>query len=411
MAIGIATVGAILSAYAAVKSHVNTAKDTVNNKADDLGQELGLKGSDYLKLLSTQGSITSLIGDSVIEPTIVLAESLRGGEVIDGVIDAEVDTFINLYIKSFETLFRLYGLDAQTALTLLSSKNKTMASIRAAGTAIGLEDLKSLDTLPEFDLEDSNRTTITTTVTYKDEKGKVRSSSRSKTRGKGVNSAVEKDNLIIKKFSITIDVKSNRDNPKDNGNLVTTETDSTFKFDLLCKANIRYVPDRDFINLAKAENKTDKSFLARLTQWRASEIDWIDFFTGRDLLREDKRARIQDNSKLLKELDKRVNDSEATLAHKKVLGYGRFYNIIIIDNRLQKQLETILRGKFRSERVKDRWLDTFKSLIGVVYDKDYETVSTYVKDLSGEVELGFKKFKSKHKNDNSDLIKFLMSRG
>ena len=93
-------------------------------------------------LYSYDGSITKLLSDYIVEPTIVVSRELRDTEVLPKVIQAQVDVFASYYAQAFNVLSNVYEQDPLTSVKLLASSGKdTYSTLKDMATDAVLKDL------------------------------------------------------------------------------------------------------------------------------------------------------------------------------------------------------------------------------------------------------------------------------
>lgn len=88
--------------------------------AADSTQELIKKGKLNLE---TRGSITSLLSETIIVPTIYVSRELEMHPDIDKIINLNVDILATMVSRAFVLLTQLKGLKATTAFDVLNQKN------------------------------------------------------------------------------------------------------------------------------------------------------------------------------------------------------------------------------------------------------------------------------------------------
>lgn len=77
---------------------------------------------DKRTLLEARGSIMRILSPFIIEPSIVVSDSLKEQNDIQKIIDLNVDMFTAFYAQVFNVLVNVHGLDGKVVFDILSSK-------------------------------------------------------------------------------------------------------------------------------------------------------------------------------------------------------------------------------------------------------------------------------------------------
>ena len=324
------------------------------------------KNEKELNLLLSQGSMTKLLSEFIIEPKIVVSKTLKTHASIDDVINAEIDIFVSLYTRVFDMMLSVYGFDAAFALNTLSSRD-TYGDAITFESDMKLLKIASSDT-PTFPLD--------VVPTVENEKG-----------GKKVIREVELSSAV-------------------------TDTDGKsvpLKIKVLVVASIVYAGSQDIYRMIDVN--TDRNNIgSRIDDYRAGAISLMNLITANDLVKEYKKNRIKDTSGLLKAVEARKTKSTAKLLTNKAIGFSKFYQMIIISNAEKEYVERLIGGKLSNRRFKDKLLDHTASLSISVMDDDYELLEIFLKDLADSIPVPYKKLKNGKKDDVSEVLKFMMNK-
>jgi hypothetical protein len=366
-------VGSIFGAL----SGVGQALDFI---AADSTQDLIKKGKLNLE---TRGSITRLLSETIIVPTIYVSRELEMHPDIDKIINLNIDILATMVSRAFVLLTQLKGLKATTAFDVLNQKN-VMSGL--------LSDVKKEDEVYE---------------NFRNSKGftfgkKVSAGLLNNNKKPLENSASIKDqgpNFSVPSiYSKDIDFIINVDG-KDKGVKIT----------MSIKARIEFISLRELTD-ALVDRSYDKSFIERIWDIKAGLVPAKNLFIPTDLWEEYKKQLIKDDKDLLKRAEQKDNISVSKLVTTGVQGLNTYLGSLIITADDLEDIEVkVLRGKVNNEAKKDKLLtDTRSSLLNVV-DTSYNKLRILTKDNDGDTILGLNSIKKKSDgNDIAELFKMLM---
>ena len=344
--------------------------------AADSTQELIKKG----KLnLSTRGSITSLLSETIIVPTIYVSRELEMHPDIDKIINLNVDILATMVSRAFVLLTELKGLKATTAFDVLNQKN-VMSGLQS--------DLKK---------EDEVYDNFTKTKGF--------------TFGKEVSAGLLNDNkntATIKDQGPNFSIPSIYS--KDIDFVINVDgKDKSVKIAMSIKARVEFVSVKELTD-ALVDRSYDKSFMERLLDVKAGLISAKNLFIPTDLWEEYKKQLIKDDKDFLKRAEQKDNTSVSKLVTSGVQGFNTYLGSLIVTADELEDIEVkVLRGKVNNEAKKDKLLtDTRSSLLNVV-DTSYNKLRILTKDNDGDTILGLNSIKKKSDgNDIAELFKMLM---
>lgn len=354
--------------------------------AADSTQELIKKGKLNLE---TRGSITSLLSETIIVPTIYVSRELEMHPDIDKIINLNVDILATMVSRAFVLLTELKGLKATTAFDVLNQKN-VMAGLQS--------DLKKED-----EVYDNFTKTKGFTFGKQVSVGLLNDKKNKDKKNKEIeNKATIKDqgpNFSIPSiYSKDIDFVINVDG-KGKG----------VKIAMSIKARVEFISTRELTD-ALVDRSYDKSFMERLLDVKAGLISAKNLFIPTDLWEEYKKQLIKDDKDLLKRAEQKDNVSISKMVTTGVQGLNTYLGSLIITADDLEDIEVkVLRGKVNNEAKKDKLLtDTRSSLLNVV-DTSYNKLRILTKDNDGDTILGLNSIKKKSDgNDIAELFKMLM---
>jgi hypothetical protein len=344
--------------------------------AADSTQELIKKGKLNLE---TRGSITSLLSETIIVPTIYVSRELEMHPDIDKIINLNVDILATMVSRAFVLLTQLKGLKATTAFDVLNQKN-VMSGLQS--------DLKR---------EDEVYDNFTKTKGF--------------TFGKQVSAGLlndKKSNATIKDQGPNFSIPSIYS--KDIDFIINVDgKDKGVKVAMSIKARVEFISVKELTD-ALVDRSYDKSFMERLLDVKAGLISAKNLFIPTDLWEEYKKQLIKDDKDLLKRAEQKDNISISKLVTTGVQGLNTYLGSLIITADDLEDIEVkVLRGKVNNEAKKDKLLtDTRSSLLNVV-DTSYNKLRILTKDNDGDTILGLNSIKKKSDgNDIAELFKMLM---
>lgn len=344
--------------------------------AADSTQELIKKGKLNLE---TRGSITSLLSETIIVPTIYVSRELEMHPDIDKIINLNVDILATMVSRAFVLLTQLKGLKATTAFDVLNQKN-VMAGLQS--------DLKKED-----EVYDNFTKTKGFTFGKQVSAGLLNDNSNKATiKDQGPNFSIPSIYSKDIDFVINVDGK-----------------DKSVKIAMSIKARVEFISVKELTD-ALVDRSYDKSFMERLLDVKAGLISAKNLFIPTDLWEEYKKQLIKDDKDLLKRAEQKDNISVSKLVTTGVQGLNTYLGSLIITADDLEDIEVkVLRGKVNNEAKKDKLLtDTRSSLLNVV-DTSYNKLRILTKDNDGDTILGLSSIKKKSDgNDIAELFKMLM---
>jgi len=142
-----ATMAAVSMGVSAAMDITSKVIKIVNAPKSEDAIRLAQSGG-YIDLLTTNGSITKLLSKFIVEPTIIVSNSLKDEEVTEKLANINVDLFASYYLQAFEVLRTLYGVEERMIIDLLGTHNGALNSVsgtmRVAGNinrSLSREDL------------------------------------------------------------------------------------------------------------------------------------------------------------------------------------------------------------------------------------------------------------------------------
>lgn len=310
------------------------------------------KSAEGRELLLTNGNLITLVNNMIVEPRIIIPKSLKNHEMINNIIDRQISTFVGLYSLGFKHMISNMGVDVNTTIRLLSSNKE-----------FDLKELNSM-TAMSFHGDEFNFDDITIEADKSD------------------------DGAFPYIRTTYIDI--------DDGK-------KTIKIPVVIKANIIYVNDGSIELLMDVANDNNKSISSRMDSAFSGEITWSEFWFPLDMLKRERKSRLEDHDNLIKDMRDMSSDAYSKLLTDGAVGFGKNYRFFIIPKSTQVTLENVVGRQFIKGGSQD-FLDFTNSLGVSIIDDRFDIISTFISKTKGSMENSFKSFSGKNKDSKTDDI-------
>ena len=331
-------------------------------------------------LYSYEGSITKLLSDYIVEPTIVVSKELRDTEVLPKVIQAQVDVFASYYAQAFNVLANVYEQDPLTSVKLLASSGKdTYSTLKDMATDAVLKDLAresyTQDLLcVSIEDKDNKRPSFPTIVNQTDKGGYLYA-------------------LYTRQFEVSVNGHYKNIEGKDNNAKIIIP--------ITIRANVIFTSYDNIENIL-GPNNDKKSFWYRWNEYLSGGISFMDLVTAGDLVREYKKNRLLDSENILQFINAKKDSAAAKGLFKNSFGFEYLYNMYILTIEDRARLSKYLGGNVANDKFKEKFLSQASGMVLTTVDNDYEKVIFQIKDLHGETIVPYSAL-NKRKGDSSDL--------
>lgn len=182
----------------------------------------------------------------------------------------------------------------------------------------------------------------------------------------------------------------------------------TIVIPITIKANIIVTDMSNIINMLKPNDRT-KKFGYRLDEWRSGSISLRELIFCGDLIKAYKGNKLSDKDGLLSIIKRREESANSKLITAGVIGFEKFYNMVIVSADEKVLLNKHVGGNIDNERYKDELLTEAHALTLTIVDPDYERCYIVTKDIRGKSEISYKALKKKKDNDLNDIYKALVA--
>ena len=331
-------------------------------------------------LYSYDGSITKLLSDYIVEPTIVVSKELRDTEVLPKVIQAQVDVFASYYAQAFNVLSNVYEQDPLTSVKLLASSGKdTYSTLKDMATDAVLKDLATESYTQDLlcasmEDKDNKRPSFPTIVNQTDKGGYLYA-------------------LYTRQFEVSVNGHYKNVEGKDNNAKIIIP--------ITIRANVIFTSYDNIENIL-GPNNDKKSFWYRWNEYLSGGISFMDLVTAGDLVREYKKNRLLDSENILQFINAKKDTAAAKGLFKNSFGFEYLYNMYILTIEDRARLSKYLGGNVANDKFKEKFLSQASGMVLTTVDNDYEKVIFQIKDLHGETIVPYSAL-NKRKGDSSDL--------
>jgi len=169
------------------------------------------------------------------------------------------------------------------------------------------------------------------------------------------------------------------------------------------------IPTESMVHLL-ALKKEDNTLVERFHSFRSGRISLIkDLIFCQDLIDEHKKALLNDESGVYKEILDRVNRSKKFGIISNNPSLVSASNIFVLSEVGAAELEKQLSGKLSNPRIRQKAFENTYAMIIVVVDRDWERVTFYQRGISGATEVSVKDLKASNKNKGPEIMDILKS--
>ena len=259
-------------------------------------------------LYSYDGSITKLLSDYIVEPTIVVSKELRDTEVLPKVIQAQVDVFASYYAQAFNVLSNVYEQDPLTSVKLLASSGKdTYSTLKDMATDAVLKDLATESYTQDLlcvsmEDKDNKKPSFPTIVNQTDKGGYLYA-------------------LYTRQFEVSVNGHYKNVEGKDNNAKIIIP--------ITIRANVIFTSYDNIENIL-GPNNDKKSFWYRWNEYLSGGISFMDLVTAGDLVREYKKNRLLDSENILQFINAKKDTAAAKGLFNHSFGFEYLYNMYIL---------------------------------------------------------------------------------
>ena len=357
----------------------------------------------HIGLVRTNGSITKLLSNTVIEPVIIATNTAKDVDpgMFDKLLQLNCDMFCSFYLQAFKILTTHYGQDSSLSLTLLGG-----------GSNLGLESFDVTKQQPNYFetvMNDSKYLRVSTEAIFNRREKAGTSLGMHNTF---TNDDIEKNplhHILHRELEVKITTKLFQYNTNNKTRTPKDGTEHTIVMPLIIKAHVIITNNNGLMTML-APSSRDKEFSYRLDEYRAGAISLSELIFCTDLIKQYKKNKINDKDKLLDIINSRRLSSTVTAGMLKgIQGYEKNFNMLIVSSDDKVRLDKYIGGDTKNEKYKQELLEKAYALSMTVVDPDYERVIIQVRDIRGDTNVGFKTISKRKDKDNSGLEEMFKS--
>lgn len=386
---------------------------------------------DKARVASKHTQTSSLVGVTSVarvEPLAIIDSDSFNTEYIGQVMQCSHNIFTGYYLQAISLLGDVGNINVVKTLDKLNPNRKPDQSgfmsqimIDVGTEGFGTKDSKTLDffnlgsesfKLPNYALEaktQEEEDKITIREELKEAQTDLRNEKKSKEQEEKEDKAEEerlklKSSKIGDKALATAQEMSNLSVGKlidvtitDKGNTVTVP--------IAIRLIANELPQSSMLRLLSLQG-LERGLTERFWKWRAGRISFIkDLVLMQDLIREDKKAMMQDKHGILDEIIRRARNNKLAGFFSKNASMNEAANIVIFSEETAKQLK--LQHNIDVDNFKQRQtvFDSSYAMIMVKVDRDYERVTFYINGLPLGSSMSKNELKgSAAKSSGTDLV-------
>lgn len=336
-------------------------------------------------MVSTNNIIT-LNKIFMVRPRLIISDKFKymDQSTLKSIVDTQLKIFTSNYLQAFSVLTNVYGLDTRTSLHMLNNTNAL------GGGSYTISGNESDDDYYRELYENNNKPFIL--------------AGYESTSVKNNDDLIKFNQLFITTYELETSVMVPGTTDK-NGE--SKDINKVIKIPLTIYPDIRFTNSDSLIDgLIDGE---DKSFFARLDEFRSGAISLTDLVFATDLVKKYKNKQIKNNNDIVKYL-RGINTTATinTLITSKN-NYAVNYNMYILDVSDKLKIEEYIKGKFTNEKYKNKMLDEMLAFSTTIIDVDKELVSIFLSGIPSFTVLNFKMLKKDKDMDINEIFQKLLT--
>jgi hypothetical protein len=149
----------------------------------------------------------------------------------------------------------------------------------------------------------------------------------------------------------------------------------------------------------------DSSAMERFHAWRSGRISFIsDLIFCQDLIDEQKKAVIQDESNTMQEILRRVTNAKQFGLLTKNPSLVSASNLFVISEEIADDVANKLGGKFSNAKVREKAFEATYAMIIAVVSREWERVTFYTRDIAAGADFSVKEIKAAGKGKGPDIM-------
>jgi hypothetical protein len=368
--------GLINTALTTIAKTINTVKDNFTN-------------------YYTTKSLADATKLTRVEPLTIVSKDCLNIECMQDVNNVLLNSFAGYYLQAVHMLTTVNDVEVVRILDKLNpDRDETgfLLDERMSRESITLESYKySLPTSKRLSLEAGSKDDGNKSI---DIKG----------NNEAVKTIVDVSNLSVGKL-VNVTIAYNKAIPESDVKGEANAVTIPINFRLMVSS----VPNATISQLLSV-HQDEISLVERFHAWRSGRIAFIkDLIFCQDLIDEQKRAMIGDETGTMLEIMRRVNNSKKYGLITKNPSLVSASNLFVITEEIGRDLEGKLGGRLSNFRTREKAFENTYAMILVVIDREWQRVSFYTRGIQSYTDLSYKELKHVGKDKGPDIMDILKS--
>ena len=342
------------------------------------------------------GKITKLVASFIYSPNIVIDKNLQymDSKTLTNIVKTNTLVFSGILIEAFRVMSEIYGVSPKMTVNKLASSNRDVISDirRVEGLVTGKEEVDPISDI----LKSEGFLNITVGAERKGPSLRERELNGGAIDKISNNNAIQKDTAVaMTTYEVQLMVTDAKGNQR--GIIIP----------VMVSPHIMFEDMEIFLN-NMLDGDVEKTFLARLDEFRSGAISIMDLILATDLVRDYKDRKIKYKSNFASYL----NAMDKTSSVKDVLhnrnSFSKRFNLYIMDVNMIPLVNKLVKGDIYKDSYKDEVLDKLMGFSMGYVDNEKETLLNMYDSIPGFTILDFKMLKKDKDSDVVDVVKEMM---
>lgn len=342
------------------------------------------------------GKITKLVSSFIYSPNIVIDKNLQymDSKTLTNIVKTNTLVFSGILIEAFRVMSEIYGVSPKMTVNKLASSNRDVISDirRVEGLVTGKEEVDPISDI----LKSEGFLNITVGAERKGPSLRERELNGGAIDKISNNNAIQKDTAVaMTTYEVQLMVTDAKGNQR--GIIIP----------VMVSPHIMFEDMEIFLN-NMLDGDVEKTFLARLDEFRSGAISIMDLILATDLVRDYKDRKIKYKSNFASYL----NAMDKTSSVKDVLhnrnSFSKRFNLYIMDVNMIPLVNKLVKGDIYKDSYKDEVLDKLMGFSMGYVDNEKETLLNMYDSIPGFTILDFKMLKKDKDSDVVDVVKEMM---
>lgn len=346
----------------------------------------------------TNKSLADVTKLTRVEPLTIISKDCLNLEYMIDINQSLLSIFAAYYLQAVSVLTKVNDVEVVRILDKLNPDRDETGFLFEESSSISNESYRNMVT-ESYSYSLPTKRVIATEAD--DDRDKA---SRGDVDSKNFDRIAELSNLSVGKL-LNVEISYSK---KDDGGC--TE-DRKIKIPVAVRLIASVIPNASIIQLL-ASITDDTSLTERWFAWRSGRISFIrDLIFCQDLIKEAKKAIIEDETNTMQEIVRRVNNNKKYGLLTKNPSLASASNLFVISEEVARELENKLGGRLSNAKVRQRAFDNCYAMIICVVDREWERVTFYTNGINQASDFSIKELKNASKNKGPDIADIVKSLG